>query len=48
MANRSTTSVEPPNDTNGSGSPLVGSAPSTTPRFTTACRPKSAVMPNAR
>jgi hypothetical protein len=33
---------------NGSGSPLVGSEPSTTPMFTSACRPNIVVMPNAR
>ncbi len=43
IAKRSTTSVDPPNETKGKGRPFVGSAPSTTPMFTIACRLNIAV-----
>jgi hypothetical protein len=42
-----TTSAEPPNDTNGSGTPVIGSRPVTAPRFTIACSPNHPVMPAA-
>jgi hypothetical protein len=42
-----TTRAEPPNDTNGSGTPVIGRSPVTAPRFTTACTPIHAVIPAA-
>src|SRR5256885_1983260 len=41
-------SAEPPNEMNGSGSPLVGKSPVTTPRFTIVCVARSTVIPSAR
>ena len=42
-----TISAVPPNETNGSGTPVIGSRPVTAPRFTMACRPIHDVMPAA-
>ena len=41
-------SAEPPKEMNGSGSPLVGSAPVTTPRFTRVWVASMMVSPSAR
>src|SRR5262249_26463256 len=41
-------SAEPPKETKGSGSPLVGSAPVTTPMFTGVCVASITVSPRAR
>src|SRR5262249_48366900 len=41
-------SAEPPKDTKGSGRPLVGSAPVTTPRFTSVWVASMSVSPRAR
>ncbi len=43
-----TTSAVPPNDTSGSGTPVMGRTPVTAPRFTIVCRPIHAVTPAAR
>src|SRR6185503_2089396 len=43
-----TSSEDPPEETNGSGSPFVGNSPTTTPRLTTAWFTSSAETPNAR
>ena len=48
MAIKSTTSVEPPKETSGSVSPLVGSAPKTTPTLMVACKPNMVVSPAAK
>src|SRR4029450_1073099 len=40
--------AEPPNERKGSGSPLVGSRPVTTPRLTSVWVAMSSVMPSAR
>ena len=47
MAARVMTSDDPPKETNGSGTPVMGSTPSTAPRFTTACTTSHVVMPVA-
>ena len=39
---------DPPNETNGSGTPVIGSSPVTAPRFTSAWMASQAVMPPAR
>ena len=41
-------SAEPPKEMNGSGSPLVGSRPVTTPRLTSVWVAISSVIPRAR
>src|SRR5712692_4238617 len=41
-------SADPPKDTKGSGRPLVGRAPVTTPMFTTVCVASMMVSPRAR
>src|SRR5207247_792691 len=43
-----TTSEDPPNETKGRGTPVIGMIPVTAPRFTTACRPSHPVIPPAR
>ena len=43
-----TISAEPPNDTSGSGTPVIGRSPVTAPRFTIACSPIHVVIPAAR
>ena len=48
MASIVMSSAEPPNEMNGSGSPLVGKSPVTTPRFTIVCVARSTVIPSAR
>ena len=47
VAARLTSSAEPPNDTNGSGTPVIGMRPITAPMFTAACTSNHAVMPMA-
>ena len=47
-APRSTTRLEPPYDTNGSGIPVRGAMPSAAARLIAACPQTSAVMPAAR
>ena len=47
MAAMVTTSDDPPNDTNGSGTPVMGSTPTTAPMLTNAWTRIQAVMPVA-
>ena len=43
-----TTSAVPPNETSGSGTPVIGSRPVTAPMLTIACRPIQPMTPAAR